>query len=498
MKHRLRLNNFLTLVYQVISILVGLFLPRLFLSAYGSNVNGLVSSITQMLSIITLLDFGVGAVVQSSLYKPLSQNDYESISNIYSSAKKYFKVIAEILLIYIFLLFLYFGFVKNTGYTPIYTITLIISISISSFAQYYFGICNSLLLNADQKIYITSLVSLFTMILNAILTLVLINAGMSVQIVKLISSLIFMLKPIIYSIYVKKYYKIKLVNNPPKDALKQKWHGLAQHVSSVVTNSTDYIVLTIFSSLETISIYNIYVMPLNSVKALMESMSSSYKSYFGKLYAENRMSELKIEFRKYEIAVHFLTVIIFCCICKVIVPFVLLYTSGVKDVNYENYLFSYFITLAYAIYALRIPYTTVIFSAGHFKQTQLYCIIETILNISISFICVIKFGLVGVAFGTCIGVGYRLIASAYYLEKSIIYRKLSTFVKTIIIDFISVGFILICTSFFTITSISVLNWIVYSMVIFIICLTIAALIFSLGYPSFVKKILKRESKKIIE
>ena len=54
-----------------------------------------------------------------------------SISNIYSSAKKYFKVIAEILLIYIFTFSIFWIF-KNTGYTPIYTITLIISISISS------------------------------------------------------------------------------------------------------------------------------------------------------------------------------------------------------------------------------------------------------------------------------------------------------------------------------------------------------------------------------
>ena len=124
MKNKLRLNNVSTLLYQIISVVIGLFLPRLFLTAYGSDVNGLVSSITQMLSVITLLDFGVGAVVQSSLYKPLAQKDYNSISEIYSSAKRYFKIIAEILLVYIVILFIYFGFVKDTGYTPIYSITL--------------------------------------------------------------------------------------------------------------------------------------------------------------------------------------------------------------------------------------------------------------------------------------------------------------------------------------------------------------------------------------
>ena len=76
--------------------------------------------------------------------KLLAQKDYNTFET-YSSAKRYLKIIAEILLVYIVILFIYFGFVKDTGYTPIYSITLIISISISSFAQYYFGICNSLL-----------------------------------------------------------------------------------------------------------------------------------------------------------------------------------------------------------------------------------------------------------------------------------------------------------------------------------------------------------------
>ena len=50
-------------------------LPRLILVAFGSDVNGLVNSIDPFLRIISLLDLGVGAVVQSSLYKPIAEND---------------------------------------------------------------------------------------------------------------------------------------------------------------------------------------------------------------------------------------------------------------------------------------------------------------------------------------------------------------------------------------------------------------------------------------
>ena len=72
-------------------------------------------------------------------------------------------------------------------------------------------------------------------------------------------------------------------------------------------------------------------MPLNSIRTLMESISASYKSYFGMLYAENKIEELKNEFRKYELIIHFITVVVFGCTIRCFVLY--LYTSGVHDTN---------------------------------------------------------------------------------------------------------------------------------------------------------------------
>ena len=41
--------------------------------AYGSDVNGLVSSITQFLGYIALVEGGVGGVIRAALYKPLAK-----------------------------------------------------------------------------------------------------------------------------------------------------------------------------------------------------------------------------------------------------------------------------------------------------------------------------------------------------------------------------------------------------------------------------------------
>ena len=62
-KTKLLLNTSTSFIYQLTVIACGFILPKLFLTYYGSEVNGLVSSITQFLGFIALCECGVGAVV---------------------------------------------------------------------------------------------------------------------------------------------------------------------------------------------------------------------------------------------------------------------------------------------------------------------------------------------------------------------------------------------------------------------------------------------------
>ena len=101
-------------------------MPRLVITYYGTTVNGLINSITQFLGIITYLDLGISAVVQSALYKPLVENNSRKISEIVSAARTFYKTIAKILLVYVFILILaYPCILKNNEFSPIYTGTLI-------------------------------------------------------------------------------------------------------------------------------------------------------------------------------------------------------------------------------------------------------------------------------------------------------------------------------------------------------------------------------------
>lgn len=463
MKNRLYLNNIVSLIYQVTSVVVGLIIPRLLLNNYGSMINGYVSSITRMLGFISILDLGVGSVVQAALYKPLSMKAGDEISAIYSASKKYFRVIAKILCVYIIILCMYYSFNQSENYDCFFSTSLILSIAISSFAQYYFGICNTLLLNADQKTYIVTFINLITLLISTGITILLIYCGMSIQCVKFFSSFIYLGRPLFLWYYVNKNYNIIYNKSIGLNVLKNKWSGMAQHIATVLTGSIDYVVLTVFSTMKVISVYTVYVLPLNSIRDLISAICTGYKSYFGNLLAQNRIDDVNREFNHFEFLIHNIVVLIYGVTLRALVPFVILYTNGVNDAEYINYFFAYFITAAYALFALRIPYTTLIFAAGHFKETQKFCIFEIFLNIIISIFLVKKIGIVGVAVGTCVSVFYRLFASERYLVNHIINRKKQIFIKQIFVDALAVAIFLVITHFLKSGRLNLITWILDSL-----------------------------------
>ena len=66
-------NAISSLILQSTTIIQGLILPRLILYTFGSENNGLISSINNLLGFISLLEGGLGAVVLAELYGPIEK-----------------------------------------------------------------------------------------------------------------------------------------------------------------------------------------------------------------------------------------------------------------------------------------------------------------------------------------------------------------------------------------------------------------------------------------
>lgn len=482
-KKKLIYNTFSALFNQLITLACGFILPRQILINFGSDVNGLVSSITQFLGFIALLDMGVGAVVQAALYKPLANKEEEKISAIMISAQKFFKRIAKILIAYTICLMFFFPLFIEEKFGYISTALLIGAIAISSITQYYFGLVNQLLLNADQKSYVHLIPTSIVIILNTIVSIFLINCGSSIHIIKLVSSGIFILKPIIISFYVKNNYNINYDLDIKDDPIKQKWNAMAQHLATFVVDRTDIAVLTILSNLSNISIYQVYYLVVNGLYQVFIVMTSGFQALLGDMYAKQEIEKMRITFNKLEWIVHNIVVYIFTCAGVLMIPFIRVYTYGVNDANYIQPIFSWIITIAYAVCCFRGLYNLIVKAVGHFKETQVSAIIEAVLNISLSVVLVWKLGLPGVAIGTLIAMGYRTIYYVIYINQNILQRKFFMIVKQFFVDSVIVIAIYISTMQFNMHEINYLSWIILAIKVSIIGLLMLFLVNFILYRS---------------
>lgn len=431
-------NTSTSMIRQFVTVVCGFILPRLFLTRFGSGVNGLVSSVTQFLSIANVFDAGMGVVLQSYLFRPLAEGDEKRVNQILTSGQRFYYRIVLIFLAFVTgLALLYPLFVTDFSY--LYTATLILAISLSTFGQYCFGVTNSVILEADQKGYINHLATTVTIILNTAVAAVLIRLGFSVQMVKLATSLVFLLRPLYLLLYVRRHYRINWREPYDRDPVTQKWNGFAQHVANIVNMNTDMVVLTIFSTLSQVSVYSVYFLVVHGIEMVVEATVNGTRALLGDMYARGEIRLLNEAFDKIEWAVHMEVILLYTVTAEVIVPFVMLYTRNVTDADYYAPLFAVLLCLAYCAYCIRMPYFAVIKSAGHFRQTQTSSVIEAVMNMGISLVMVWKLGIVGVALGTLAAMVYRTLYLVWYLTRNIMNRPMKKFWKCLAVDAVTVG-----------------------------------------------------------
>ena len=471
MRSKKAIKNIVTSIFQqIITFICGLIVPRAIIGTFGSSVNGLISSITQFLSYITLLEAGIGPVIKSALYKPIAKKDKSEIEKILKASQKFFRVISLIFVIYLIILCFVYPQIVANQFDYMYTVSLIIIISISTFAEYFFGMIYKLYLKAEQKTYVTSIIQSGTTVLNAILVVILIKLNASIQIVKLCSAFVFVLRPIIQNIYVKKKYNINFNNVKEKYNLKQKWDGLSQHIAAIIRNNTDVAILTIFTSTAEVSVYAVYLLVINGIRNIVQAFTDGVDASFGDMIAKGEKQLLNKNFRTYEMFYYTIITIVYIVTMIMILPFVQVYVKGVTDVNYYRPAFAMIFILSELCNSIRLPYNSLTLAAGHFKETRVGAWIESFLNLIISIILVVKFGMVGVVIGTLIAISVRTIEFIYHSSKYILERNCWNAFGRIILLFIEMGLIgligMYIVNRYTIDS--YLSWITMAIIVTII------------------------------
>lgn len=491
-------NVLMNLILQIVTIIYGFIVPKIIIEQFGSNVNGLITSITQFLAYITLLESGFGPVVKSLLYKPIAQKNNNEIANILYKSEVFFKKITMIFILYVALLCVFYPFLINNEFSYIFTFSLIIIISISTLVEYYFGMTYRLFLQANQKNYIISIVQTITYLLNIVIIILLAKLNVSIHLIKLISCLVFIFRPVFLNIYVKRKYSISFDNINKDYKIKNQWDGLVQHIASVIHGNTDITLLSIFSTLSEVSVYSVYMLIVNGLKQVIQIFSNGIDAMFGDMIAKNEDEKLNKNFNLYEILFYSISTIIFTVAIVLIVPFVSIYTTGINDANYIRYTFGYLIVISEYIWAIRLPYSSITLAAGHFKETKKGAWIECIVNLTLSILLVLKFGIIGVTIGTIVSMFIRTIEFMYHTNKYILKRSMFYSLKKVLFIIIESILIIFIYNFIPLLEYtSYLNWCINAVLISCISILVVFFITILFFKEECQEI-KQLLKKVIK
>ncbi len=429
-KQLTQLNIVIALLHQALTAVAGLVLPRFILLSYGSEVNGLLQSVSQMLSYTTLMELGIGGAVVAALYSPLAKKNQEEVSGIFNYTKKTFGKISIAFIAFALILSVGTKFIVSTGFDFIYVSSLVLILAINTYFNYYFGLPHQLLMKADQKLYVVQAAQIVSTVINMFFCIWAIKAGATIHTVKFITAFVFLLNPLVYRIYVKRHYNINKDAGIEKKHITRTKDAVVHHWAYFIHRNTDIVILSTLRGVKSASVYSVYNAVILVLENLLNSLSTAVAGAVGNMIAKEEKQTLESSFALYEMFNTYFTAALSTVIAILIIPFVRVYTKDVTDVNYIQPVFAYLMIAAGLMYCIRMPYNTVITSAGHYRETRAGAIGEVCLNLGISILLVKPLGLSGVAIGTLVAMSFRTVYMVWYLSKNILHRPIVKFVKS--------------------------------------------------------------------
>lgn len=422
-KKKIISNLFVGFGGQLITICLGIVLPRLLLTSFGSEVNGLVSTVTQLYTYIAILEAGIGAASLNALYKCFAQKDNTGIADTLSATKIYFRRVSVVYGICVVAATVLLPFALETQIDKMTVALVVLLQGLSGLVNFSLVAAYEQLLLADGKAYVTSLINLMVTVLSYAARIVAISLGCSIVVVQTAFLLVSVTKAIVLYIYYRKNYPwIKYNKKADLSILKNRSAFMIHEISGVINHSSAVLIISIFCDLKQASVYTVYSLIYNNLRTLMNKISGSFDYYLGQTFHRSREEHQKLHdlIETYYIAFSFA---IFTAAFCVTLPFIRLYTAGVNDADYLDVLLPYLFVIIELFSAVRSVASKLILISGNAKTTRINAIIQASITLTCSLIFVQFLGLHGVLLGSVASEIYRVNDMLIFSNRKILNRK---------------------------------------------------------------------------
>lgn len=403
------------ILYLILAFILRIAITRS-LGIVALSLNGLFS---EVLSILSLAEMGVGLAITYNLYEPLAKGDQKRVAQIMNLLKRFYRAIFWFIMITGLALAPWIQNLVNDIQVSLPYLRLVYVLFVFQTAAGYLFSYKTLLLTADQNAYVQSKLNLIWRSVFAGLSLFAV-AVLKNYIVYLISETLFYL--VFYWICDRKisvmYPYLSSDEQLPDEDKKKILTGVKQmfvgKLSNKILNSTDNILISLLVGTSFVGIYSQYSMFTNGFLRLFSSLNESIVGSVGNLIASE--SAEKVRKTLDQSTYLFFLAAIFCgsCLYAGIDPFL-------KAVMGKDYLLPRAV-IALAVLnmmyeALKMPLWTYFSAAGLFKEDQWISLSGAILNVIVSIWWGRISGMTGIFAGTFVSLLLMQICKSLVISR---------------------------------------------------------------------------------
>jgi O-antigen/teichoic acid export membrane protein len=435
-------NISISIFSQVVIAILGFIARKVFLDSLGVSYLGINGLLTNVLSMLALVEGGIATSIVYNIYKPLAEDNREKIIALIQLYKKAYVVLAIITLFISMGLYPLLDHFMKDG-VPIPHIGVIYSIFVAKNILTYLNAHKWSLINADQRGYVLARVNLLFQISTMVTRIIVLILTKNYVFYLILELSLFALQNVVngrivnrrYS-YIKTKEKYTVDKNTKNNIVKNIKAMFFHNIGGYLKFGTDNILISSFISVATVGLYSNYTMITQQFSALVTPILGGIGASVGNLIAtennDRTYSIFKISyfvnFWSYSLCVIFLY--------NLLEPFIRWWLGGSYLLNNLAFVF---ILLNFYITGMHTAIGTFKNKAGLFVQDKYITLIEGLLNLILSLILMKYFGLAGIFIGTMLSA----ITTVFWVQPCIVYKH--TFKRSVSSYFMSYGFYLALT-----------------------------------------------------
>lgn len=399
-------NTFFALLSNLIVMIVGFVSQTVFIKLLGEEYLGINGLFNNIISVLAIVELGLGPAIIFSLYKPLAENDEDSILRIMNFYRKSYNIIAIIIFILGILLVPCLKFFVNTnleftnfGGIKFIFLLFIIDASVSYILSYKRSI-----IQADQKYRLINITHTIMYVLMNFIQLSLLYLFKNYILYLVIKILFRFLENLVITIIANKMYPYiknkteKTLTKEEKENIFTKIKGLIFHkIGNYVVLGTDNILISKFLGVAQVGLYSNYSLIIYSVTSMLNQIFSSITASVGNLLVTTDKEKTYEVYQKVMFLNFWIYAFATTSIYNIMEPFIIFWLG-------EKFLLSNFVLIILSInfYMLGMRSSIGIYkeAAGIYYEDRFVPIIESIVNIIASIIFAKHFGLAGIFLGT--------------------------------------------------------------------------------------------------